>query len=239
MNICRIHLTWFKVCVALILAALLVGIFSQPWLASSLTGSNKISDKNLYQMYFNCERSGQHFCALLYLFAYQMREPSVYLNDGTHNSYIKSEIKRLTGIIDEALALQKQVNKDMRNCSCYPCGYCANTSRVMNSVAPTPGPQIAPPPPDVAVVCEHSEFQGRCNFLYVGTYNTSDQIGLPNDIISSVMVGSKVRLTLYLHGGLTGEFIAFTGNDSNLTDNWIDNTYTWNDNTTSLIVEWR
>lgn len=34
-------------------------------------------------------------------------------------------------------------------------------------------------------------------------YNNASQIGLPNDSISSVMIDSRMKLTLYVHGSLT------------------------------------
>jgi hypothetical protein len=132
------------------------------------------------------------------------------------------------------------VKSDIKKCGCYPCDKCQlKASTVGSSSFGLTVSGTVEPPPDAAIVCVDVEYLGKCKVLAVGIYNNANQIGLPNDVISSMLIGSKVKLTLYVHGGLTGESITFTDDVPYLTDYWIDSTYNWNDNTTSLKVEWR
>lgn len=225
--------------IALAVLALLL-IVVQPTSVSS-TGLLKLSDQGLYIKAFGYARDNNPVWAAMYLWAYVMREPSIYVKDTNHKQYVDDTVKTLANKIKESINFEKRVRADVKKCNCYPCDQCQYVagSRGPASVPPAASPIILQPPPDAAIVCEHADFQGKCFILAAGIYNTAEQIGLLNDTISSVMVGSNVRLTLFVHGGLTGESITFDSNDPDLTNDWIDNQYTWNDNATSAQVQWR
>jgi hypothetical protein len=228
-----------KISLSLLLALILFLALGNPINVFSYAPRAKYSDAALYNTAFECEKKGDHFCALLFLFAYKTREPAAYLKNSTHKANVDGDITRLTNVVNDAIILQRTVNADLAKCNCYPCGGCQPTTRGTFSVPPTSAPKIMQVPPDVAVVCENYDYQGRCSFLTAGSYNNADQTGLPNDSISSVIVGSNVNLTLCVHGGLTGECTTFQSStqDPNLSDNPLDNQYFWNDNTTSIRVD--
>lgn len=76
--------------------------------------------------------------------------------------------------------------------------------------------------------------QGQCVVRGRGEYTNPSAIGMPNDSISSVKVGSNVRLSVYEHDGYQGRGSVFTGDDGNLSDNTIGN-----DSVSSMKVESR
>ncbi|MEM4204837.1 MAG: hypothetical protein QXS54_12280, partial [Candidatus Methanomethylicaceae archaeon] len=79
-----------------------------------------------------------------------------------------------------------------------------------------------------------ANYGGQCVIRGVGGYSTPGAIGLPNDSISSVKIGSNVRAILCEHDNYGGVCETFTGNDSNLGDNSIGN-----DRVSSVRVESR
>ncbi len=72
-------------------------------------------------------------------------------------------------------------------------------------------------------------FSGTSVSLSVGDYNVN-QIGLPNDSISSVRVPSGLQLTLFEHSDFGGASVAITSDASCLNDRG------WNDRASSLRV---
>ncbi len=97
-----------------------------------------------------------------------------------------------------------------------------------NQATPTPGPQLLPlclPRPNEIALYEAPNYDGnssnRCATLAVGSYPDVRGIGLRNDTISSVLIGSNVRAELCLHGSLTGECITFSSSDPDLRDNML------------------
>jgi len=228
-----------KTLFAIMIIVLLFLAIGRPAIVSSSDSSYIYSDKLLYEKYLNLRKTNPIW-ALMYIWAYIQRDPPVYLNntDGFRDKVI-GDMNNLIAYINDPLN-NSTVKSHLKACGCYPCNKCQLKASTIGSTSSglTVSETIVPPP-DAAIVCVDSDYQGKCKVLSVGVYNTAEQIGLPNDTISSVLVGSKVKLTLYVHGGLTGEYITFTNDDPYLVDNMIDNTYTWNDNTTSLKVEWR
>lgn len=79
------------------------------------------------------------------------------------------------------------------------------------------------PTADQVALFVDSDYRGQCVLKGVGHYPNPTAIGLPNDAISSVKVGGNVRLSLFEHDNYQGRSSAFTGNDSNLSDNTIGN----------------
>ena len=58
---------------------------------------------------------------------------------------------------------------------------------------------------------EHINYGGQCVLKDVGNYRNALEIGLPDNIVSSVKVGARLRLVLYRDndfGGVTGTYLA-------------------------------
>jgi spore coat protein U-like protein len=66
-------------------------------------------------------------------------------------------------------------------------------------------------------------FSGQCVVKGVGNYSNPSAIGLPNDSISSIRVGSNVKATLCRDDNYGGGCETFTGDDSDLRGNSIGN----------------
>jgi fibronectin type 3 domain-containing protein len=66
-----------------------------------------------------------------------------------------------------------------------------------------------------------SNYGGTCVVKGVGEYSSPSAMGFPNDSMSSVKVGSNVKLTLCHDDNYAGGCEDFTGDDSNLADNSI------------------
>lgn len=77
-----------------------------------------------------------------------------------------------------------------------------------------------------------SGFGGQCVTLGIGDYPNPGAIGLPNDSISSIRVGSDVKATLCGDDNFQGTCETFFGDDSNLADNPVGN-----DSVSSVRVE--
>jgi hypothetical protein len=94
-------------------------------------------------------------------------------------------------------------------------------------------PQCNPSADQVALFID-SEYRGQCVVRNVGAYSNPSSIGMPNDSISSVKVGSNVLLKLYEHDNYGGRGSTFTSNYSNLSG-----TNVGNDSASSMKVERR
>ncbi|MBE7473339.1 MAG: hypothetical protein HS114_29780 [Anaerolineales bacterium] len=97
--------------------------------------------------------------------------------------------------------------------------------RVERRTACVPGPN------EVALFLNF-DYQPPCEVKILGDYANPDQIGLPNDSISSLRVGQNARAVLCMHGGFTPPCETFTWDDPNLSDNLIGS-----GQTTSVRVE--
>lgn len=78
------------------------------------------------------------------------------------------------------------------------------------------------------------DYNGQCVVKGVGNYPNPGSIGLANDQITSIKVGSNVKATLCRDDNFSGTCETFLGNDSNLSDNGIGN-----DQVSSVKVEGR
>ncbi len=94
-------------------------------------------------------------------------------------------------------------------------------------VSYSPPPPTATPPPncnpntDQVALFVDSNYGGQCVVKGVGEYPNPGAIGLPNDAISSLKVGSNVRAVLCRDDNFGGGCETFTGDDPNLGDNSI------------------
>ena len=81
----------------------------------------------------------------------------------------------------------------------------------------------------VATFYEHGWYGGSYSRLGPGWYDINN-MGLPNDSISSVRVPNGLRATLTYHGGFQGDRVSFTSDTP-----WVGGY--WNDQTSGIIVE--
>ena len=66
-------------------------------------------------------------------------------------------------------------------------------------------------------------YRGRCSIRGIGSYRSSGAIGLPNDSISSIIIGSKVFAVLCKDNNFRGTCQRFRTTDSNLGNNSVGN----------------
>jgi len=79
------------------------------------------------------------------------------------------------------------------------------------------------PSADQIALFVDANYSGQCVTKGIGSYSNPAALGLPNDSISSIKVGSNVQVTLCRDDNYSGTCETFTGNDSDLTDNSIGN----------------
>lgn len=96
-----------------------------------------------------------------------------------------------------------------------------------------PAPSCNPGADQIALYLD-GDYNGQCVVKGIGNYSNPSAIGLPNDQISSIKVGSNVKATLCKDDDYQGGCEVFLGNDSNLSDNSIGN-----DSVSSVKVESR
>jgi 6-phosphogluconolactonase (cycloisomerase 2 family) len=90
------------------------------------------------------------------------------------------------------------------------------------------------PSADQVALFVDANYGGQCVVKGVGQYSNPSAIGLPNDSITSIRVGSNVQATLYEHDDYQGRSETFTSGDSSLRDNTISD-----DAVSSVKVQWR
>ncbi len=90
------------------------------------------------------------------------------------------------------------------------------------------------PASDEVTLFTHIDYGGPCQKLKVGQYNNSDQFNLPDNSISSISLGSRVRTYLCLDNNLRGTCEWINSNDPWLGDNDVGN-----DTLSSLKVEFK
>ena len=69
----------------------------------------------------------------------------------------------------------------------------------------------------------HDDYIGPCSVRGFGDYYTPQEVGVPNDSTSSVMVGSGAQVVLYVDNSYGGDGEKFTASDPHLSDNKIRN----------------
>lgn len=194
----------------------------------------QVSANTLFQSAFSYAQKKDYYNAAKYLFAYTQINPPAYANNvNGHKSNVDRNLMFYDFKIQSAVTKWNEVQADLAICEHYPCEE-SNLRSSQSVVTPPP----LQPPPESAVVCTDINYSGRCIFLALGEYGNFVPMGI-NDMVSSVMVGSQVKLTLFLHADLNSQSITFTSNDPNLTDNPYDSTYSWNDITSAARVQYR
>ncbi len=98
----------------------------------------------------------------------------------------------------------------------------ARRFRIDTSSPPPPPPPACNPNADQVALFVNAGYNGQCVVKGIGDYRNPGAIGLPNDSISSVKVGSHVRALLCKHDDYK-ECETFEHSDSNLSDNSVGN----------------
>jgi hypothetical protein len=210
--------------------------FGWPMLVESSAG-NKASDQELYTGFFDSYSRQQYGQAAMYLWAYIQRDPADYIHNTDFRAAVDKKMVELAQRVAYAETMARNVRIHLDNCDCYPCNNCTTTGSVTGvflEVPPTP----LQPPPSMALICQSTDFKGKCELLEVGEYTRWQQLGLANDSISSLWVGASVTLTLCVHKlDLIADCMTFTGSDSNLSNNFLPGkNYSMNDNASSARV---
>lgn len=78
-----------------------------------------------------------------------------------------------------------------------------------------------PGPNEISLYIDN--FSGKCILRRVGEYPNPDSIGLPNDSISSVKIGSEIQVILCQHDGFDGICETLSEDDPDLSNNLIGN----------------
>ncbi len=79
------------------------------------------------------------------------------------------------------------------------------------------------PGPKQVILFEHDNYQGVFRTLEIGDYNCPSSMGFPNDKLSSIKIGSDLRVTLYEHNDYKGKSQIFTENTPHLGGTFIGN----------------
>jgi hypothetical protein len=90
---------------------------------------------------------------------------------------------------------------------------------INNTVCPTKPPVCQPTANQVAIY-SGANYSGSCKLLAAGNYETASKFSpVPDNALSSLLVGSNVEALLYEAGNLDGRSETITQNDPNLADN--------------------
>jgi len=230
MNIRIILSSWIKICLSLLLALVII-ILNRP----ANVASEQINQWSSYELYgkaMNAANNKDYIHAYAYLFAYVQQNPPDYAN----NINVRTDVDKTLDILsDEMDRLNYYILADISRCGNYPCNPPPNSDQTW-SVVPSQSIQLKPPS-DAVIVCTKPNYKGICNVLTVGNYRTHQSLGVPNDSIASVMVGSRVKITLYANAIGDSPLITFTQNDPDLSDNLISNKYRWSRSVSTAKVE--
>jgi WD40 repeat protein/tetratricopeptide (TPR) repeat protein len=75
------------------------------------------------------------------------------------------------------------------------------------------------PSADQVALFVDANYGGQCVVKGIGQYSNPSAIGLPNDSVSSIRVGSNIQATLYEHDDYQGLYETFTSGDVDLRNN--------------------
>lgn len=196
---------WLQVAILILLTLNLLFMATQTALAT-FTRATPINSDVLKWANLAADRKQWTEAATWYA-VYIDREPPIPLSDTTYWDKLKKQLESMkwNASEDQDLANDTRANKDFIN-NCFrnanrpiPGSFSIQT----NPPAPLSMIQMGPAPDEVWVF-QDFDFRGPWNVLTVGNYISSGQFGLPDNSISSVMVGSKVRTYLCTDEGLNG-----------------------------------
>jgi|GEM_PF-6873695 len=223
--------TLLKICVVLSLTLTTITL-TKPIDAASMPLS-QLSASQLYELAYNSANNKDYINAAIYLFAYTQLNPTEYANNANYRISIDNNLTLYLGEVNRLKNILRNVDNNLKSCGHYPCTGSSSGLGVIFVEVPLPSLQ---PPPTAAIVCTKPNYTGTCKILFIGDYANFTQMNI-NDQISSVMVGSQVKLTLYVHARFDSQYIIFTSNDPDLSNNPIDSKYSWNKSASAARVQ--
>ena len=218
-----------------VMIALLIAIQLAGWQPSQAASDQftQYSDRQLYDKAEQYSQEGNIVTAAAYLYAYIQRSPRQYANNvGGYRDQIDKVFTQWMLLAMDYQAEAREADRHIANCDQYPCRDDESEVRAMFSRGF---------PSKMVMVCENSDYKGKCSFLPLGEYTSWRDLGVRNDSISSVQVGSDVQVMLCVHYlDLAGDCRTFTGSDRNLNNNRLPGkSYTLNDNISTARVTFR
>lgn len=188
--------------------------------------------ETLYRQALSWEYNQKDYVhAAIYMYAYVQRNPPEYVNDPIRRDIVNRKLDAYLAETNNSIALLNIIKSNPNECE----KYAGNQASTCNTFAEIP----VPPPSDAALVCSKPNYQGGCRLLFVGDYSTLPSIGLQNDSIVSVMVGNRVKITLYNNSLGSSPFITLTSDDPDLGNNLFgdNNRYRWSLSVSSVRVQ--
>jgi hypothetical protein len=223
------HVPWtrLRACCLIGLACLLAAILPADVTA---LGSKK-TDQQLYAAARQARQNNDFLTAALNLYAYRERQPDVYLKNRTHQSEVDETLRRLINAVSDDIEIASGARKE----GCKAAQVRGSSTNLMPMyLPPYPSACQGRPGPNEVMLYVDFGYSGACVVKPIGRYATAEQIGLPNDSISSLKIGSNVRAVVCEHYNFSGTCSTFFYDDSNLSNDAIGN-----DRITSVRVERR
>ena len=222
-----------KVGIACLLILNLLVSIAQPAVVVSAQ-TNILPSETLYQQALAWEYNRNDLIhAAIYMYAYVQRNPPEYAQNYLgRKDVVDQKLATYLPAVNNSVELLNTMSSDGNECK-NSTGNQAEVCTIYFEGTPTP-------PPDAVLVCTKPYYQGICRILFAGNYSSYRNMGVPNDDVSSVLVGSRVKLTLYLHSLSHPESITFLADDADLSNNLISGTkYYWDNNVSSARVEYK
>jgi hypothetical protein len=209
-------------------------LFIRPTSLASAS-ADPIPSNQLYLKAFKYARNQDYIHATIYLFAYVQQNPPEYANNiNGHATAVDTYLNWLLGETRYKADMLSKVETDLSKCKKYPCNQ--SDLDITNYVIPI---EPLSAPPDAVIVCDKPKYKGRCSMLFVGDYRTHQSLGVPNDSIASVMVGSRVKITVYTDALGNPPMLTLTRSDSNLSNNLTSDGYPWSKVISTAKIEWK
>jgi hypothetical protein len=221
-----------KVCISLLLSLNLMAILNRP--TSAAQGQfDQLPAETLYQQALSAEFiQRDKIWAAIYMYAYVQRNAPEYANNYySRKDFVDSKLQEYFASTNQARALLAKVNSDEKACKCLSGGQTASCAIFAQGTPEAP--------PDAVVVCTQPQYQGTCRVLFIGSYPTYEKLGVPNDSVASVLVGSQVKITLYMNRLGYSPMLSLTQDDADLWNNLISGKYPWSRNVSTARVERR
>ncbi len=228
---------WLNIAILILLTLNLLFMATQP--ASANAPQAKPSNSDILEKANKAADAKDWVEASIEYAIYIDREPALAKSDSTWWNKLTTQLSSVKGNAHKDWDLANDVRDDEHKDLIISCAENAGkplTARyaMNNPPAPLSMLQLGPAPDEIWVF-QDFDFQGRWNVLPIGNYVNSTQIDMPEDSISSVMVGTKVRAYLCSDPGLNGTcgvFVPVPNHHPNLSNNTIGN-----DTVSSIRVE--
>lgn len=223
-----------KLCVSVLLALNLISIISQPTTVTS-GQLQQWPAESLYEQALSWEIvKDDPIHAAIFMFAYVQRNPPEYVNNYQgRKDFVDQKLDGYLFVTNKAILLLKE--KKLGPYSCPDLenqgGGCAIWA------VPIPVSEVFPP--DAVLVCTEPGYRGTCKILFVGNYRDHQSLGVPNNSIASVKVGSRVKITLYADALGKPPMITLAQSDRDLSDNPTSYKFSWHKQVSAAKIEWK